>query len=363
VRIEPTESQRQVRERVQRWLRTTFAPGDAADGDVARRETWRALVGSGLVRLTLPIPAGGLGQGLGEGIIASEEMGRFLVRSPHLETVTVAELIAEAGPGSPHWPLLESIQRGHCVVTLPLGGPDAAPMTAENGRLSGTVDLVRFAATADVLVVRVSRPAGDTLELVPTGGPGIELRRHDDMSGGDLCRVTLTGVEPGAPAPLCAAGSPLVAAAMTRARTRHAAHLLGTAQGAFDLTLRYTKQRQQFGQRIAAFQHIAFRLSALAARLEAARLLVQQAAWLSDRADRSSEGRSLAALALVADLARDVTAESLQLYGAAGLTETAEAQRYYRRAAVDGLLFGTGGQLRAAALGALRRPGAAAGRT
>ena len=59
---------------------------------------------------------------------------------------------------------------------------------------------------------------------------------------------------------------------------------LGMAQGAYEASLRYAKQRKQFGKPIAEFQAIQFKLADMATQIEAARLLTYRAAWLADRA-------------------------------------------------------------------------------
>jgi alkylation response protein AidB-like acyl-CoA dehydrogenase len=137
----------------------------------------------------------------------------------------------------------------------------------------------------------------------------------------------------------------LTSMALVRMRVRHAAYLVGLADAAFGLTLRYARERRQFGRPIAGFQAVSFRLAALVTRIVAARLLTQHAAWQGDRGlDIHAAAAKL--LAAAGELARDVTAEGVQLHGAFGMTEAAEIQRYYRRAAVDALLLGTPGRLR-----------------
>jgi alkylation response protein AidB-like acyl-CoA dehydrogenase len=78
-------------------------------------------------------------------------------------------------------------------------------------------------------------------------------------------------------------------------------------------------------------------------------LLAQYAAWQADHGGGISRIAALL-LAMAGDLAREVTAEAIQMHGAFGITEEAEPQRYFRRAAIDAMLLGTPMQLREEAI-------------
>lgn len=339
-------------------------PPGAADGAPSMSQTvaeiWKKLVGSDIVRLTLPELAGGMGAGLSEAVIVMEEMGKALLQSPYPDTITAAELIAHAGPHSAHWALLEDIVQGTCTIALAIGAcalnnspiHEEATLTIERTSagwsITGQVDFVAFAGHVDYLAV-VARIDGEPrLLFVPRSRPGIRLRRHDEIGRGELYAVTFDRAALAPQYAVDAGDAGLFGRGIGRARVRHAAYLLGMAQRAFDLTLHYTKERRQFGQRIASFQAIAFRLSALAARLEAARLLMHHVAWQSDR-QIDSHRQAAELLALVGDLVQDVTAEAVQMHGAFGLTETAAIQRFYRCAAREALIFGSPKQLRSVA--------------
>lgn len=337
------------------------APGsdDAAGGEQRYAATWRALAAHDIVRLALPEPAGGMGLGMSEAIIVLEELGKALVESPYPDALAAADMIARMDAQGAHRATLGAIARGDCAVALALGAHGlnntpiherAALALDQDGAgwtLSGRVDFVPFARYVDHFAILARSAAGPLLLLAPRAGPGVGIRRHDEIGRGEYASVTFdrTPLAPrdavGAAEDWAASGAQIIAVA----RARHAAYLLGMARRALDLTLGYTRERQQFGQRVASFQSIAFRLAALATRLEAARLLVQQTAW---RHDRRIDIRRQAAglLALASDLVRDVTAEALQMHGAFGLTETAEIQRIYRRAVRDALAFGVPQQLR-----------------
>lgn len=338
------------------------APDDSQTGSRRTAAIWRALVEHDTVRLTLPELVGGMGLGLSASIIVLEELGKRLLQSPYLDTLTAADLIAQAGPQHAHWPLLEAIARGSCTIALALGayGLNNTPVQADallvaeptdaGWSLSGRIDFVSFAGYVDYFAVVARANDGPMLALIPRTRQGISIRRHDEIARGEFAGVMFertpisTRDALGTGQDWCAPLRHILATA----HVRHAAYLIGMAQHALDLTLHYTKERKQFGQRIASFQSIAFRLAAQTTRLEAIRLLAQQTAWQHDH-QIDIRRRAAGLLAQVSDLVRDITTEAVQMHGAFGVTEAAEIQRFYRCAARDALLFGGPQQLRAAA--------------
>src|SRR5207244_13608201 len=97
-----------------------------------------------------------------------------------------------------------------------------------------------------------------------------------------------------------------------------AALALGMAQGALEAATRYAKQRKQFGQAISEFQAVQFKLADMATQVEAARLLVYQAAWLADRKElRFTREASMAKL-FASEVAVKVANECVQIHGGDG---------------------------------------------
>ncbi|MER7004171.1 acyl-CoA dehydrogenase family protein [Dactylosporangium sp. NPDC000555] len=348
------------RRRLRRFVETAFAAETRAAGpgapDGAMRTdpvaAWQALVRSGTVGLTLPAAAGGTGHGVVESLVVAEELGRVLVRGPYLATVAVAEAAAADGPAGSGWPLALAVAGGTvtAAVASDLTADDPAGVPAlDGGALSGAVALVAHADVADVLVVPARTPAGPVLVAVRRDQPGVRPRHRGALGHEELFAVAFerAAVEPGGV--LCEVGSPAHAALVERLRLRQCGYLLGLSTHAFDLTLAHAKTRRQFGQPIATFQHVSFRLAALAARLHAARVLVRARAAEHDAGRVPEPRRSAAVLALVAELARDVTAEGVQLHGAYGVTRAAAISRCYHRAAAETVVLGGPGVLRSAA--------------
>ncbi len=110
-----------------------------------------------------------------------------------------------------------------------------------------------------------------------------------------------------------------------------AALSVGIAQGAFEAAVRYSKERQQFGQPIAEFQAIQFKLADMATQIEAARLLTMQAAYLKDNDKRVTKESAMAKL-YASETAVRVAEESIQIHGGYGYTKDYPAEKYWRDA-------------------------------
>lgn len=110
-----------------------------------------------------------------------------------------------------------------------------------------------------------------------------------------------------------------------------AALSVGIAQGAFEAAVKYAKERHQFGQPIAEFQAIQFKLADMATQIEAARLLTMQAAYLKDNDKKVSKESAMAKL-FASETAVKVAEESIQIHGGYGYTKDYPAEKYWRDA-------------------------------
>ncbi|MDQ2746152.1 MAG: acyl-CoA dehydrogenase family protein [Acidobacteriota bacterium] len=110
-----------------------------------------------------------------------------------------------------------------------------------------------------------------------------------------------------------------------------AALSIGIAQGAFEAAVKYAKERQQFGQPIAEFQAIQFKLADMATQIEAARLLTMQAAALKDAGKPVTKQSAMAKL-FASETAVKVAEESIQIHGGYGYTKDYPAEKYWRDA-------------------------------
>ena len=108
-----------------------------------------------------------------------------------------------------------------------------------------------------------------------------------------------------------------------------AALSVGLAQGAYEAALRYAKERRQFGQPIAAFQAIQWKLADNATRIEAARLLTYRAAYLKDQGARTTRESSMAKL-FASEIAVKAADDCVQIHGGYGFVKDYPAEKYFR---------------------------------
>jgi short/branched chain acyl-CoA dehydrogenase len=106
---------------------------------------------------------------------------------------------------------------------------------------------------------------------------------------------------------------------------------LGCAQGAFDLALAYSQERQQFGKPICKFQAVAFKLADMAMEIELARNLMYKAGWLRDNKRPFAKEAAMAKL-YCSELSRRVSNHAVQIHGGYGLMKEYDVERFYRDA-------------------------------
>ena len=135
-------------------------------------------------------------------------------------------------------------------------------------------------------------------------------------------------------------GFPIAMHTLDGGRIGIAAQALGLAEGAFDRTIAYVKERKQFGRSIAQFQNTQFQLANMATQIEAAKLLVYQAADAKKNKDRYSVEAAKAKL-FAAETAMEVTTKCVQLFGGYGYIKEYEVERMMRDAKITEIYEGT----------------------
>jgi alkylation response protein AidB-like acyl-CoA dehydrogenase len=123
-------------------------------------------------------------------------------------------------------------------------------------------------------------------------------------------------------------------------RIEVAAQALGIAEGAFDRALDYAKKRTQFGKKLTEFQVTQHKLADMATKIEAARLLVYQAAWRSDQGRPDPKLTSMAKM-FAGRTAVEVADEAIQIHGGYGYITEYEVERFYRDAKITEIYEGT----------------------
>lgn len=119
-----------------------------------------------------------------------------------------------------------------------------------------------------------------------------------------------------------------------------ASQALGIAQGAMDETVKYTKERKQFGKPLCKFQNMQFQLADMQTRIEASRLLVRKAAWKKDGKIPYSADAAMAKL-FAAETAMEMTTKAVQYHGGYGYTREYPVERMMRDAKITEIYEGT----------------------
>ncbi|MFG2331230.1 acyl-CoA dehydrogenase family protein [Streptomyces sp. NPDC048604] len=321
--------------------------------------TWRPLTGQiGAAALAVPEEQGGLGCGVPELAVVAEELGRALSPLPYLGSAVLAT-VALAEAGAPFPPGLADGARVAALAWAETDGwePEAIATTATRATwaaqatqaavppessgpawyLSGVKEYVLTGPEAPDLVYAFARAPGGRLGLYAPAGPGVVC---DAVPALDRTRPLARIVFDRAPARLlCCDGERVLARVRDVGAVALAAECVGAAGRALDFTVRYAKDRVQFGRPIGAFQAVKHRLADLHAEVEAARSLARAAA----HADGTPAFPRLAAAAKSActQAYRTVAAETVQLHGGIGITWEHPAHDHLKRAHGASRLLGS----------------------
>ena len=216
--------------------------------------------------------------------------------------------------------------------------------------LTGRKLWITNAAEADLFIVFATIDPeagykGITAFVVERGFPGFSVGRKEDKLGiraSSTCELLLDACpvprenmlgEPGK-------GYKVAIETLNEGRIGIGAQMVGLAQGALDHAVAYVRERRQFGRSVAEFQGVQFQIARAATELEAARLLVYEAARLRDRGEPILARAAMAKL-FASEMAERVTSLAVQLFGGYGYTKDYPVEKLYRDAKVGQIYEGT----------------------
>jgi len=253
-------------------------------------------------------------------------------------------------------PLAKGEILGAFLLSEPEAGSDATSQRTtakEDGDfyvLNGTKNWISNANSASVYVVMAQthpekKHKGINVFIVEKNSPGIALGPHENKMGmrsSDTHSVMFTDVRVPKENRIGEDGFGFTFAMKTLdgGRIGIASQALGIASGAFELAVKYAKERKAFGTEIIHHQAIAFKLADMAVKIENARNLCLKAAWLKDQ-HKPYGLASAMAKQYTADIAMEVTTEAVQIHGGYGYVKEYHVERLMREAKLTQIYEGT----------------------
>ena len=349
-----TPEQVELRKTVREFAEAEIAP-QVMEWDEAQTfplEVIRKIGELGYMGTIFPEELGGAGLGYIDYSMVIEELARVdplvgLIVAAH--TSLAANHIYSMGSEEQRRRYLPRLARGEWIgcwsLTEPEAGSDAAGTRSTALRqgdswvLNGSKTFTTNAHYADVCVAmavtdRGAAQHGISAFIIDKDTPGFRLGRKENKLG---MRASATGEVIFENCRL--AGSQLLGRqgegfvdslkVLDGGRISIAALAVGTAQGAYDEALKYSKQRKQFGRFISEFQAIQFKLADMAAGIEAARLLTYRAGWMKDRDQRVTKEAAIAKL-FASEVAVRVAGEAVQILGGYGFIKDYRVEKFYR---------------------------------
>jgi acyl-CoA dehydrogenase len=334
---------------------------DSRDSKGYSTELWQQMAELGWASIILPQEYGGLEFGFtGLGVVM-EETGRTLTASPLLASAVIgASAILLGGNTSQKESLLPAIASGELTLALALEESHhhrpnriatRAQVDGDDYIITGNKTFVLDGHSADRLLV-VARTDGETrdtsgisLFLVDPNSEGLRRQRTSLMDSRNAANISFDRVrasredvvgEPGQ-------GWAVLEPTLDRARVALAAEMLGSALEAFERTVAYLKEREQFGVKIGSFQALQHRAAHMQSRIELCRSVVLQALTAVDETPEQLPLLASLAKPQLNELVKLVSNEAVQMHGGIGVTDELEIGFFLKRARATMQTFGDSG--------------------
>jgi butyryl-CoA dehydrogenase/short/branched chain acyl-CoA dehydrogenase len=359
-----TEDETLLRDTVRQFAQQEIAP-HVREMDEAQHldeGILRQLFELGLMAIEAPMELGGAGASFFSAVLAVEEISRVdpavAVIVDVQNTLAVNALLRWATPEQQRLYLPRMAQQTVCAYALSEAGSGSdafslstqARADGDNFVLNGRKLWISNAQEADLfLVFATINPEagyrGITAFLVERGTPGFTVGHKEDKMGirasstcellFDDCRVSASNVvgEPGK-------GYKIAIETLNEGRIGIAAQMLGLAEGAWSLAVKYGKERKQFGKPIAEFQAVQFALAEMATQIEAAKNLVYNAARMKAAGVPFVKEAAIAKL-FASRIAEQVASQSVEIYGGYGFVRDYPIEKFYRDAKIGSIYEGT----------------------
>ena len=326
-------------------------------------ETVKKLGKLGVMGIPVPVQYGGQGGTNQMYSMAVEELSRCcattgVIVSAH--TSLCMAPILEHGTEEQKMKYLPKLASGEWIgafgLTEPNAGTDAAMQqttavdAGDKWIINGSKIFITNASEASVFIVmamtdKSKGTKGISAFIVEKGFKGFSIGKKEmkmGIRGSATCELIFENCEVPKENLLGELGKGFKIAMMTLdgGRIGIASQALGIAQGAMDETVKYTKERKQFGKAIAKFQNTQFQMADLETKVQAARLLVRSASYKKDMHIPYSADAAMAKL-FAAETAMEVTTKAVQFHGGYGYTREYPVERMMRDAKITEIYEGT----------------------
>ena len=320
---------------------------------------WKTFADLGWLGMPFSEADGGYDGGPIDLMVIMESLGRGLVVEPYIPNVVLAGgLISRLGNEEQKTNFLPKIISGEIQMSLAFAEPQSrfnlsdvittAKKDGENYILDGYKAVVMNGPSSDTLIV-VARTSGTQLEekglslfLVDPSVKGVSLRNYSNVDGSKASEVTLEGVVVSSSSLLGDEGNiySVLEEVIDLATLAISAEAVGIMEKMNEITLEYTKTREQFGETLSSFQALQHRMvDTFMAYEQTKSLLLMCAAKLTDKADDATKAVS-ALKYQVGIAAKQVGEESVQLHGGMGVTDETNIGHFFKRLTTIRAIFG-----------------------
>ena len=358
-----TDDQREIQSLAREFADAEIAP-HATDWDREHRfphEVFARLAELGLMGVCVPEEHGGAGADFLSYVLVLEELSRAdagvgVTVAVHTSACTLP--ILAFGTGEQRERFVPRLARGEAIGAFALteaeAGSDAGSIrtaaTREDGgwHITGTKQWISTAEHAGTILL-FARTDAETegargISAFVLDREHVEVTRTEEKLGLNSSVTNDLRIDAHVPADRLLheerKGFTVAMATLDGGRIGIAAQAVGIAQAAFDVARDYALERRAFGQRIADFQAIQWKLADMATEIDAARLLTHRAAWLKQQG-RPHTAEGAKAKLYASEMARRQTAEAIQILGGVGYTKEFPVERYYRDAKITEIYEGT----------------------
>ena len=316
----------------------------------------------GLMGIEVPESLGGAGGSIFLATLAIEELARVDASAAiyvDVHNTLVNNAILRWGTDEQKqrlFPRMTTGLLGAYALSEPASGSDAfalqckAEKKGDGWELTGRKFWITNGAEAGLFIVFANTDfskgyKGITAFLVERDFPGFSVGKKENKLGiraSSTCELILEGCQVPAGNVLgpVGIGYKVAIETLNEGRIGIGAQMIGVAQGALDCCVEYIKQRQQFGKPIADFQGVQFQIAQMKVELEAARLMVYNAARLKDQGQPFVEEAAMAKL-FSSQVANRIAGQGLELFGGYGYSKEDPAEKFFRDAKIGTIYEGT----------------------